>query len=192
MNRSGRIGIVTIGTVPALVPKVIAAHIDGYLNLEATILKPMQSPMYALDERRLQFDAGMILRKLESMPVAGAAKIVGILNVDIFLPVFTHVFGESRQQGRAALVSLFRLAEAPLEKGRPPPELLERAAKVALHEMGHLFGLEHCEVPACLMHFSGNLTDLDQTVFTLCRYCARFFKDARKQALGYGRDGMTP
>ena len=180
MKRPRRIGIVAIGTLSPLVLKVIGAHIDGYLNLEASILKPMQSPVYALDERRLQFDAGLILRHLESgPPIQGVDKIVGVLDVDIFLPVFTHVFGEARQEGRAALVSLFRLAEAPTDKDRPPPVLLERAAKVALHEIGHLFGLWHCESPACLMHFSGGLADLDQTPFTLCRYCARFLKDAR-------------
>ena len=177
MTRPGLVGIVPIGDIPRLVPKVIAAHISGYLDLEARILAPMQSPTYALDEQRLQFNAGTILHKLESMPFEGVDKIVGVLNIDLFVPVFTHVFGEARQRGRAALVSLFRLANGRSEMARPSPALLERTAKVALHELGHLYGLADCENEPCLMHFSDNLEDLDRLTFGLCRYCARYFRD---------------
>ena len=177
MNRPGLVGIVPIGDIPRLVPKVIAAHITGYLDFETTILEPMRSPIYALDEQRLQFNAGTILHKLESIPFEGVDKIVGVLNIDLFVPVFTHVFGEARQQGRAALVSLFRLANGRSEMEQPPPALLERTAKVALHELGHLYGLAHCENEPCLMHFSGNLEELDRLTFGLCRYCTRFFRD---------------
>lgn len=173
----GLVGIVPIGDIPLLVPKVIAAHITGYLDLEATILEPMPSPTYALDEQRLQFNAGTILQKLESMPFEGVDKIVGVLNIDLFVPVFTHVFGEARQRGRAALVSLFRLANGRSEMAQPSPALLERTAKVALHELGHLYGLAHCENAPCLMHFSGNLEELDRLAFGLCRYCTRYFRD---------------
>ena len=177
MNRPGLVGIVPIGDIPRLVPKVIAAHIAGYLDLETTILEPMPSPTYALDEQRLQFNAGTILHKLESMPFEGVAKIVGVINIDLFVPVFTHVFGEARQQGRVALVSLFRLTNGRSEMAQPPPALLERTAKVALHELGHLYGLAHCENEPCLMHFSGNLEELDRLSLSLCRYCTRYFRD---------------
>ena len=177
MTRPGLVGIVPIGDIPPLVPKVIAAHIVGYLDLETTILEPMPSPTYALDEQRLQFNAGTILQKLESMPFEEVAKIVGVLAIDLFVPVFTHVFGEARQRGRAALVSLFRLANGRSEIVQPPPALLERTAKVALHELGHLYGLAHCDNEPCLMHFSGNLEELDRLTFGLCRYCTRYFTD---------------
>ena len=177
MNRHGLVGIVPIGAIPPLVPKVIAAHIAAYLDLAATSLEPVSSPTYALDEQRLQFDAGAILQKLESMPFEGADKIVGVLNIDLFVPVFTHVFGEARQRGRAALVSLFRLADGRSALEQPPPVLLNRAAKVALHELGHLYGLAHCENETCLMRFSGNLEALDRAPFSLCPYCVRYFRD---------------
>jgi archaemetzincin len=64
----------------------------------------------------------------------------------------------------------------------PPPGILERTAKVALHELGHLFNLEHCHDTRCLMHFSGNLTELDETPLYYCRYCATYFRDALRRS----------
>lgn len=177
MNRPGCIGIVPMGTIPPVVPKVIAAHISGYLNLASKVLQPLRNPQYALDDRRLQFDAATILGAMENQTFEDVHKIVAVLNVDLFLPVFSHVFGEARQHGRVALVSLCRLAEEPIEKGQLSPTTLERTAKVALHELGHLYGLIHCENHPCLMHFSGSLEELDQTPLHLCPYCTQYFRD---------------
>ena len=38
--------------------------------------------------------------------------------------------------------------------------LYDRAAKVALHELGHLFNLQHCDDSRCLMHFNVDIADL--------------------------------
>jgi len=173
-----RIGIIPIGDIPDMAPKVIAAHIAGFLDLETTHLKPMKTPSYALVKQRLQYDVGPILQQLESSLCKSLDKIIGILDVDLFVPVFTHVFGEARQGGRVALISLFRLRESPLDTINDSAIVLERAAKVALHELCHLYGLTHCESPQCLMHFSGSLPDLDRGSFNLCRYCKQFLDDA--------------
>jgi archaemetzincin len=45
--------------------------------------------------------------------------------------------------------------------------------------LGHLFNLFHCEDNKCLMHFSGDLEDLDRTPLYFCRYCSAYYKDAR-------------
>ena len=98
MNSKKRIiGIVSVGEVPELAPKVIAAHINGYLKLPAEILTPLENPAYAFDEMRLQYNAGLILDFFESSPFDEYDKVIGVLNVDLFVPIFTHVFGEAKQ-----------------------------------------------------------------------------------------------
>jgi archaemetzincin len=174
-----RIGIVPVGKVPTLEPKIIAAHVAGYLDLEALVLPSVALPAEALDRQRLQYNAGQMLTALETLPFSAYRKLVGVVNVDIFLPIFTHVFGEARQGGRWALVSLYQLAH---QHGSAPVESVpsyDRAAKIALHEIGHLFNLPHCDDPCCLMHFSGSLEDLDRLPFDYCRYCRTFFTEAR-------------
>ena len=177
-SRKRIIGVVPVGEVPELAPKVIAAHITGYLKFSAEVLDPLEHPVYAFNERRLQYDAGEIINFFESATFDEYDKVIGVLNVDLFVPIFTHVFGEARQNGRCALVSLFRLAEGKKRDKSTSALLLERAAKVALHELGHLFNLFHCEDNKCLMHFSGDLEDLDRTPLYFCRYCSAYYKDA--------------
>lgn len=172
------IGIMPFGEIPEIVPKIIAGNIIAYLNLLAEIIPRAENPDYALNGKRLQYDAGTILMNLESSCLNNYEKVIGILDVDLFVPIFSHVFGEAKQEGKYALVSLFRLKKNP--DGSVPPSTLfyERAAKVALHELGHLYNLFHCEDKRCLMHFSGGLEDLDETPLYFCRYCTAFFKDA--------------
>ena len=97
------IGVVAIGEVPKNVLKVVAAHITGYLNLKTEVLPSLQHPSYAHDSRRQQYDAGIILSTLESTPIHNHEKIIGVLNVALFVPIFTHVFGEARQGGKYVL-----------------------------------------------------------------------------------------
>lgn len=171
------VGVVPLGEVPEIALKVIAAHISGYYKLSVQILPPLGHPDYAFHERRFQYDAGIILKAFESIQFEDYEKVIGVLNLDLFVPIFTYVFGEAKQGGKFALVSLFRLDKNP--DGHPSPSSLifERAAKVALHELGHLFNLFHCRGKNCLMHFSGGIQDLDETPMYLCRYCSTYLKD---------------
>lgn len=175
-----RIGVIPIGDISDIAPKVIAAHISGYLDLQAILLEPMQNPSYALDMQRLQYNVGPILQHLESGLFDSVDKVIGIMDIDLFVPVFTHVFGEARQGGRVALVSIFRLKENTMDTKSDTSITLERAAKVALHELCHLYDLTHCESRECLMHFSGSLPDLDRIPLGFCRYCSQYMREAIK------------
>jgi len=172
------IGVVSLGAVDGSILKTVAAHILGYLHLDIEIGFPLAYPDYAYDHRRLQYDAGSILKMLESASLHGYAKIIAILDADLFVPILTYVFGEARQGGRCALVALPRLKRNPDGSEASLPVFFERTAKVALHELGHLFNLAHCEDERCLMHFSGGLADLDKVPPYFCRYCSVFLRDA--------------
>ena len=175
-----RIAVLALGKVDTLIPKVIGAHIAGYLAFETRQLPPCPVPQNAFSENRLQFDAGAIITELEQMELTGCEKVVAVTNVDLFLPIFTHVFGEARQGGQVALVSVYRLGNNPGDPAPPPALLYERVAKVALHELGHLIDLIHCDDRRCLMHFSGDLEELDRVPLLFCRYCRAFLTDHRR------------
>ena len=176
--RAIRLGVLALGAVPELALKVVTAHFSAYLNLLVEILPGLEEPHHAWDPRRRQYDAGKIIAALHAEPCGDHDKLVGIVNVDLFVPIFTHVFGEAKVGGRCAVVSLHRLRGSPDGSLVPFSVVLERAAKVALHEAGHLFGLLHCMDERCLMRFTGDLPVLDRTPFNLCRYCTVFLRDA--------------
>jgi len=190
MNSGNKpIGVVPLGEVCELTVKSIAAHVIGYFQLDALVLPPMEHHMFAYNERRHQYDAGAIITAMESLSFPQCDKIIGVVDLDLFIPIFVHVLGEARQGGGAALVSIYRLKPS----SSPSPEGLnlqmERAAKVALHELGHLYDLHHCMDSLCLMHFSGGLEDLDQTPLYPCRYCSLYLRDALRVKKPH-RDGV--
>jgi archaemetzincin len=74
------------------------------------------------------------------------------------------VFGSAG--GRAAVVSIRRL-----RSGADAALLEQRLLKEAWHELGHTFGLGHCEDPHCVMSFSNSLADTDRKSSQFCNAC---------------------
>jgi archaemetzincin len=177
ISKKKSIGVVPLGDIPEFDLRVITDHIINCFKLTPQILPPFEPPIDALDERRLQYDAGIIIETMEAMQFGNHDKVIGVLDKDLFIPIFTHVFGEARQGGKCGLVSLYRLAKNP-DGSTPPKSIIhERAAKVALHELGHLLDLLHCEHKKCLMHFSGGIDEVDEMSFNLCEYCSIYLQD---------------
>jgi len=171
------IGIIPVGTVPNLVLEIVASNIDIHLSLPTEILSMLAPPAAAFDEGRQQYDAGKVLQAMSSLGLERHKKVVAICNQDLFVPIVTHVYGEAQQNGKYAIVSLFRLHRQS-ERSKQSSLLYERTVKITLHEIGHLFNLFHCEDRRCLMHFSSTLEDLDATPMFFCNYCDHFFKVA--------------
>lgn len=178
-----RIGVASMGRVPRIFADSIAANILGYLNLKADILPSLNHPEYAYDKKRLQYNAGTILNTLEPLSFDNYSKLIFILDVDLFVPILTHVYGEAKQGGSHALVSVNRLKKNS-DGSLPPLDIvLERAAKIAIHELGHLFDLHHCTEENCVMSFLGTLKDQDKAPLYFCRYCSALLKAALRGGL---------
>ena len=174
------VGVVPLGDIPEFDLQVIVDHIIGCFKLTAQILPRFEPPDDAIDERRLQYNAGIIIETMEAMQFGNHDKVIGVIDRDLFIPIFTHVFGEARQGGKCGVVSLYRLANNPDGSIPPEPLISERAVKVALHELGHLLDLLHCERRKCLMHFSGGIDELDEISIDLCEYCSIYLQDKRR------------
>jgi archaemetzincin len=173
-----RIGVVALGEVTEPIPQSIAAHIQGILHVDVDVLPPLPLPSSAFDQARLQYSASHMLQHLETLSLSRWDKIMAVLDRDLFVPIFTYVLGEAQQGGKHALVSLHRLKTQEANDPSALSLLMERSAKVALHELGHLYNLHHCMDPRCLMHFSGSLRDLDETILDYCSYCRIYIRDA--------------
>ena len=171
-----QVGVLPLGAVPAMAVKVIAANISAYYKWPARVLPGLGIPEKAFDGARLKYDAGIIINQMKLLNSYDDAKIVAVMAEDIFIPVFNYVYGQAIQGGRFALISLFRLKRNTDGSALKPSLFYERAAKVALHELGHLFNLYHCNEKRCVMHFTGAVEELDSIPFYLCRACERRLK----------------
>jgi archaemetzincin len=120
---------------------------------------------------RDQHDALEILRWLDHELGGPGEMVLAIVEVDLFIPVLTFVYGEARLGGRSAVVSTFRLAEG--GDGEPCDQdlFLSRVEKEAVHEVGHMLGLTHCVDRNCAMYPSNTLVQTDSKGPRLCPGC---------------------
>ncbi|MCX7698251.1 MAG: hypothetical protein N2114_02145 [Candidatus Goldbacteria bacterium] len=52
----------------------------------------------------------------------------------------------------------------------------ERTIKTVIHELGHTFGLHHCENYKCVMFFSNQISDTDNKSDDFCERCKKLLK----------------
>ena len=133
---------------------------------------------FAHHSARGQYHSTAILERLQSISPNGNSRLLGVTAVDLFVPIFTFVFGEAQLEGNCALASLYRLSEEhyglPADEGK----LRERLTKEAVHELGHTFGLRHCEDWQCVMASSHSVELVDVKSAEFCGECARLVRGA--------------
>ena len=141
----------------------------------------VEIPRSAYDPERDQFNSTKILKEILNHYSEEDEKIIGITGVDLFIPIFTFVFGEAQLGGKAAIVSYARLKQE--FYGLPPnlPLLKERLVKEVIHELGHTFGLVHCEKKWCVMSFSASVKNVDFKKDSFCTDCAGLLKDVLRR-----------
>src|SRR3972149_138779 len=128
----------------------------------------------AFDKKRKQYRSSVILSQLQGYAAEkkGLNRVLGVADVDLFVPDLNFVFGEAACPGKAALISLWRLRPE-FYGAAPDRELfLSRALKEAVHEVGHTLGVGHCARPSCVMHFSNSIFDTDKKQSLFCDQCS--------------------
>ena len=164
--------VVPLGPVDGVAVSVVAANIQTFIGLPVDVVPPWPEPAYAIIPVRGQYNALPILKALAT-GIGADTRRLGLFGGDLCLPILTYVFGEAQVNGRAAVISLRRLRQSRDGQRVPSSLLLERLAKVAVHEMSHVLGLKHCRTPNCLMSFSLGLDQLDALTLRFCPDCER-------------------
>ncbi|ODS32583.1 MAG: peptidase [Candidatus Scalindua rubra] len=103
-------------------------------------------------------------------------RILGIVDIDLYVPELTFVFGEADIAKKVAVISLTRLRQ---EFDDLPENLTlfrNRIITEAVHELGHTYGLRHCTNNNCVMFFSNTLSDTDQKGAVLCSNCKKILE----------------
>lgn len=129
-------------------------------------------PQDAYHQSRKQYHSTTLLAKINNYAGENRIKrVLGVTDVDLYVPGLNFVFGEAYSPGRVALISLLRLKQE--FYGLPPDRelFLERAVKEAVHEVGHTIGLKHCRNHSCVMFFSNSISDTDKKKALFCGEC---------------------
>ncbi|MFH1852224.1 MAG: archaemetzincin [Candidatus Neomarinimicrobiota bacterium] len=122
---------------------------------------------------RVQYSANDILAHLLELSVENNDKIIGLTGVDIYIPVLTFIFGQAYLGGRAGVISDYRLKNE--FYGMPNDQELfeQRLTKCIIHELGHMFGILHCNRLDCVMRSATYVEEIDQKSIYLCQRCAQ-------------------
>jgi archaemetzincin len=125
------------------------------------------------DGSRNQTDARAVLDSLgifrQRQGVMGP--ILLVCGTDLFTAGVTSLFGLSRPRSLVAVVSTARLDNRFYELPENEEDLIDRLVKESAHEFGHLFSLEHCDNPECIMYPPLTLDDLDRKKQWFCASC---------------------
>ena len=179
-----------LGTSDEEVLSAIETCLWQSLGFDIRRLDPLPEPSYAYDPKSRQYSSTMIVRKLLEMRPPDAVRLLAVTEKDLFIPMLTFVFGQAQLQGPAAVVSLARLRQEFYQL--PPSSILltARALKEVLHEIGHTFGLIHCQDRGCIMSLATNIRQLDMKGSEFCRSCEIILRDGiareRRQAIASG------
>jgi len=155
-----KINIVVIGHAPPAEVEHYRRFIEKAFRYPVEVYARVAYPEKCYVPERGQYDAACVLAKLFEYP---GFRVLGIIDVDIFVEGTNFVFGLAARNEQCALVSTYRLRNA-------QHLFFERMKKEIMHELGHTFGLLHCE-NECVMRFSNTVFDTDNKPAEFCQAC---------------------
>lgn len=152
----------------------VRLHLAGQFDAAVEVADPGERPGGTFDPRRGQHASRAVLAWLVEHAPPLPDRLLGMTDVDLFMPVLTFVFGEAQLEGGTALVSTARL-NAPDD----PALTLARVRCEAVHELGHTYGLLHCDgfegtgrrARRCAMTRSASIRAVDEKSGRLCPDC---------------------
>ncbi|MBC7101369.1 MAG: archaemetzincin family Zn-dependent metalloprotease [Methanobacteriales archaeon] len=163
--------IQAIGKIEGKILEILKNCISKILNTKVIISSQfLDIPEHAYNPLRGQYNSTKILLFLKSVIKEDFDHILGITDADLYAPGLNFVFGEAESPGKFAIISLYRL------KHPDKKIFVERMLKEAIHELGHTFGLAHCNNPSCVMYFSNSIIDTDKKTYMFCKKCLKKLK----------------
>lgn len=172
-----RILIFPFGGVDDSIVDFLAFSLHENLKLACTVAEETISLEGSYDLVRRQYHSTTLLERLLERPKDDETKLLGVADVDLFIPPLSFVFGEAQFDNPAAIISIHRLRQQFYGLPEDLELLYLRSEKEAIHELGHSFGLVHCRDYRCVMYLSYSVEDIDLKGPAFCARCHALLRD---------------
>ncbi|GJQ58527.1 MAG: peptidase [Candidatus Scalindua sp.] len=177
-----KICIVQMGSIDERIMLYAKVALEGIFNKKIDIFILTHDLEYAYHKRRKQYYSTKFLKKLRALELVDYGRVLGIIDVDLYVPELTFVFGEADLKNRVSIISLTRLRQEFYNLPKDLTLFNQRVITEAVHELGHTYGLRHCGNDNCVLFFSKTLADTDKKGSDFCRNCKKMLQ--HKQQLG--------
>ena len=132
-----KLQLLPVGSVDARLLEWLQHELYEKFRVPTEVLGPAIDPSFARHAERQQYHSSEILARMQKYVNGNTWRLVGITELDLYIPILTFVFGEAQLGGAGAVVSYHRLRQE--FYGLPPDAdvLANRLLIEAVHELGH-------------------------------------------------------
>lgn len=148
--------------------------LQSELDVEVERHAAVELPKQAYYPPRKRYRAEKLLDFLAQYEQGPDTKVLGLTEVDISTTSDPYpdwgIFGLGSSPGTTAVVSSYRLKRKPRDR----EHVRSRVATVAVHEVGHTFGLPHCDeqaVECVMLDAEGGIENTDTSSGTFGPKC---------------------
>ncbi len=170
--------------LPAPGREALASRVGASFGVAARAAPAPLDVQCVYDPSRRQYNATALLAQVVTLAGESGEKVIAVVDVDLYIPVLSFVFGQALLDGGAGVVSTHRLANEFYGLRRDETLLRERLDKEVLHELGHMFGLYHCHQFECVMRASTYVEEIDLKRTAFCAGCQSVLRSRAAAASG--------
>ena len=177
--------LLPVGKVELSLLEDLRTAIPQCLRVACEILPAALDPVPSYHAERQQYHSSEILQRMQTFVRPDDWRLLGVAEVDLYIPILKYVFGEAQMGGPCALVSFHRLRQEFYGLERDDALLSERLLKESIHELGHTLDLHHCQDYRCAMASSHAVEWIDLRETALCDSCRSRVQGKTAMARGF-------
>ena len=172
--------LIPIGDIDNKILEYTQIELEKRFNVSVEIGRQLEEPTYAYHKHKKQYNSTKILKKIHKLKLTGYDRILGIVDVDLYVPERTFVFGGADVKKKVSAISLTRLRQEFYDLPEDSALFKYRTIIEAVHELGHTYGLYHCKNNKCVMFLSNTIGDTDHKGAELCSNCKNIMEEKKK------------
>lgn len=160
---------------------IVQTALEQTYGFQVKVQSPIELPQSAYFPDRKRYRAEKLIAFLRNQLPKEGDYILGLTAVDISTTNgkisdwgVMGLAGDIGNGEKAAIFSIFRCKK----KGATPLLARQRVAKTAVHELGHVLGLEHCNTFGCLMQDAKAKVSTSDQEYDLCPLCRKQLQDS--------------